>query len=270
LKRIKDRFAATQREGHRWFMPFLVIGDPDLETSLLITDALLEGGSDALEFGFAFSDPPADGPEIQAADRRALKAGITVDRAFTFLAEVRKKTDRPIALLIYYNLILNQGIERFYEKAEAAGVDAVLVADLPVEESDEAVKAAVSHGIAPVFIISELTPDVRIRAIAEKARGYIYLVARVGVTGTGAALSDGLAATVVRIRRCSDLPILAGFGISGPETARTALDAGVDGVISGSAVVARISQNLGDRDAMRTSIRAFATLLKSATHAETA
>ncbi len=234
MSRLSDRLSTLKAAGEGAFVPFLVIGDPDLPTSQSLVDAL-EPHADILEFGLAFSDPPADGPVIQAADKRALTAGVTTEDAFRFLAAVRARTEVPIALLIYYNLILNQGVDRFYARAAEAGVDAILVADLPIEEADEALAAADRHGIAPVFIVSELTTRARLTAIAARSRGYLYLVARLGVTGERTAGPDhpGLAATISQIREATDLPILAGFGLSLPEHVRAVRAAGADGAILG-------------------------------------
>jgi tryptophan synthase alpha chain len=261
---LDDRLAALRSKKEGAFIPFLVIGDPDPATSQALVDALLPH-ADVLEFGLAFSDPPADGPAIQAADKRALDAGITTEDAFGFLAAVRARTETPIALLIYYNLILSQGVDRFYQRAKASGVDAILVADLPIEEADDALAAAERHGIAPIFIVSELTSPARLSRILLRARGYLYLVARIGVTGEQKDVDRELAGVIARIREQSTLPILAGFGLSSPEHVRAVLAAGADGAISGSAIVRRIEAHLGDRAKMLAEVGAFADRMKAAT-----
>ncbi len=262
--RIRSRLEVLRARGEGAFVPFLVIGDPDLETSLAVADALVAAGADALEIGLPFSDPPADGPVIQAADVRALAAGTRVDDCFVWLAEVsRRHPDVPISLLIYFNLVMQQGIERFYERAAAAGVDAVLVADVPLEESAPLVAAARAHRVAPVFIASELTTDARLGALAAVADGYVYAVARVGITGEQHAVSASLAGHISRFRAAFELPILVGFGVSSPDHVRAVLDAGADGAICGSAIVRRIADHLDDRAAMIAAIHDFAGTMKA-------
>lgn len=264
MSRLDETLARLRREEEGAFVPFVVIGDPDLPTSHAVVDALIPH-ADVLEFGFAFSDPPADGPVIQAADRRALEAGVRTEDAFAFLADVRARTDKPIALLLYYNLILSQGVDRFYARAKEAGVDAVLVADLPIEEADDALSAAEAHGVAPIFIVSALTTDARLDRVLARAAGYLYLVARIGVTGEQQDVDSELASVVRRIRAKTELPLLAGFGLSTPAHVEAVLAAGADGAISGSAVVRRIEENLGRRDAMCAAIGRFAADMKTAT-----
>ncbi len=265
MNRITQTVRTLNARGEGAFMPFLVIGDPDFTTCLRITGELVEAGADILEFGFPFSDPPADGPVIQASDVRALEAGMTPPRAFEFLDEVKRRYNKPVALLMYYNLILQYGEEAFYARAARAGVDAVLVADVPIEASASLVTAARAAGVAPIFIGSRLTSDDRLRQVAEVAEGYLYAVARVGITGEQKAMDDTLATTLRRLKDAVDVPVLAGFGISSPAHVRTVLAAGADGVICGSALVRRIGEHLGDEDAMASSIGHLAAALKGAT-----
>ena len=263
MTRLDERLASLRsREGA--FVPFLVIGDPDLPTSHQLVDAIAPH-ADILEFGLAFSDPPADGPAIQAADKRALDAGITTEAALRFLGEVSARCDTPIALLIYYNLILSHGVDRFYRRAKESGVDAILVADLPIEEASESLAAAERHGIAPIFIVSELTTPERLKLILSHARGYLYLVARIGVTGEQSEVDRELAGVIARIREQTALPILAGFGLSTPDHVQAVMKAGADGAICGSAIVRRIEANLGDPAKMKSDLAAFALSMKQAT-----
>ena len=171
MNRLTATVEALREQGEGAFMPFLVIGDPDLETAHRLVDALVDAGADLLEFGFPFSDPPADGPVIQAADHRALAAGVTPEKAFEFLAAVQSRHSIPVALLIYYNLILQYGVDAFYKRAAEAGVDAILVADLPLEESADMLKAANENEIAPIFIVTELSSTERIQKLAQVAQG---------------------------------------------------------------------------------------------------
>ena len=264
-RRLQESLGALRSRGEGAFMPFLVIGDPDIQTTLDLSQGLVDAGADILEFGFPFSDPPADGPVIQAADQRALAAGTTPESCFEFLEEANRRWSKPTALLLYYNLILRMGVGRFYERAAAAGVDAILVADLPIEECSEACAAARANDIAPIFLISELTSDQRMARIAELAQGYIYVLARLGITGAKSELPTGLLPTLQRIKRHTDLPLLAGFGLSEPEHVRAVMEQGADGAICGSAIIRRIFEGLSGRPAMLDEVSNFAMDMKRAT-----
>ncbi|MFA6225149.1 MAG: tryptophan synthase subunit alpha [Methanoregula sp.] len=232
------------------FIGFTVAGDPDKATCIRIARALIAGGTDILELGVPFSDPVADGPTIQKADERALAAGTTPDTVFEIVKEIRKESDVPIVFLTYYNIVYRQGIERFYREAQDAGVDGVLIADMPVEESEVVCAVAAHCGIDPIFLITQTTSDERIKKIAEKARGYLYLVAVLGVTGVRDQISDGAIDLLHRVRRNTRLPLALGFGISKPPHAKTCARAGADGVIVGSAIVEIVDRNLSDPDTM--------------------
>lgn len=264
--RLTAAVRARNARGEGAFVPFLVLGDPDFETSLMLAQTLVESGADALELGFAFSDPPADGPVIQRADERALAAGMTPAKAFDLIEALQQTHAIPVSLLVYYNLVLQFGIDAFYRRAAAVGVDAILVADLPPEHAREAVEAARAHGVAPVFLASELSPPARLERIAALAGGYIYALARVGVTGEQRDVDPNLAAALDRMRAATDLPLLAGFGIGGPEQALAARRAGADGVIVGSAIVRRVAAHLDDRGAMKAAVAGIAATLAQAAH----
>lgn len=232
---------ALKKKGKALFLPFVVLGDPDKNRSIEIIRKLVDSGADALELGLPFSDPPADGPVIQEADTRALKAGIHINDCFDILKVVRAYTDIPIGLLVYFNLILQRGIEKFYQDCAASGVDSVLVADLPLEHANEMLPIATKHGIAPVFLVSEVTTDERLEKIAKVADGYLYVVSYLGVTGVTNALLEGkIRETIERTRKYSKLPLIVGFGINSPEHAAAAVHAGADGVIVGSKIVKEV------------------------------
>ena len=233
---------ALKRKKKPLFIPFVVLGDPDRKRSTEIVRTLVESGADALELGFPFSDPPADGPVIQEADTRALKAGIRIDHCFEMLKEIRTFTNIPIGLLVYYNLVLQRGVEKFYQDCSESGVNSVLIADLPLEHVDEVVPIAKAKDIAPVFLVSEVTTDERLQKITEIAEGYLYIVSYLGVTGVSkAVLEEKMREIVDRARSCSKLPLMVGFGINSATEARTAISAGADGVIVGSRIVREIS-----------------------------
>lgn len=245
------------------FIGFTVAGDPDKTTCVRIARALIAGGSDILELGIPFSDPVADGPTIQKADERALFAGTTPGSVFEIVREIRKESDIPIVFLTYYNIIYRRGIEKFYQEAEESGVDGVLIADMPVEESDEVCEASRRHNIDPIFLITQTTSDERVKKIAERAGGYLYLVTVLGVTGVRENVSSGAIELLDRVRKQTDLPLALGFGISLPEHAKTCAGAGADGIIVGSAIVDIVERNSGDPDAMERDLKAYVIQMKN-------
>ncbi len=239
--RYKVRFRSLQEAKQGAFMPFTVLGWPDEETSFCIIKTMIDSDASALELGIAFSDPVADGPIIQAAAHKVIENGFTVKQALELVARVRKyDADVPMGLLVYYNHIMAMCVEKFFEKAGECGVDGVLVADLPAESSDEVLSAGAANGISTIFIVSPLTREERLAKIVEHASGFIYLVSRLGVTGTDERDADRdnrLAALIASIKEATALPILAGFGISTPAHAEKMMASGADGVITGSKII---------------------------------
>jgi len=253
-----------EERGPTAFIGFTVAGDPDEQTSLRIARALIDGGTDILELGVPFSDPVADGPTIQRADDRALAAGTTPDTIFRMVKTIRAWSDVPIVFLTYYNIVYRRGIERFYREAQKAGVDGILIADMPVEESAEVTAIAARYGIDPIFLITQTTSDERIGKIVAHARGYLYLVSVLGVTGVRDRVSSGAIDLLRRVRGHTDLPLALGFGISTPDHAATCSGAGADGVIVGSAIVDIIEQNLNNPQIMEQKLRDYVGLMKRA------
>jgi tryptophan synthase alpha chain len=261
MGRIESVFA---KKGKTAFIGFTVAGDPDKETSVWIAKALIDGGTDILEFGVPFSDPVADGPTIQRADDRALAAGTTPDIIFAIVREVRAYSEVPIVFLTYYNTIYRRGIDRFYREAHEAGVDGILVADMPVEESDEVAATAQKYGIDPIFLVTQTTTGDRMDTIVRRARGYLYLVSVLGVTGARKTVAPEALALLHRVREHTNLPLAIGFGISTPDHVKTCRDAGADGVIVGSAIVDIVEKNLGDTAAMEKELRDYVAGMKNA------
>jgi len=261
MGRIESVFA---KKGKTAFIGFTVAGDPDKETSIRIAKALIDGGTDILEFGVPFSDPVADGPTIQRADDRALAAGTTPDTIFAIVRDVRAYSEVPIVFLTYYNTIYRRGIDRFYREAHDFGVDGILVADMPVEESDEVVATAEKYGIDPIFLITQTTSDKRMDTIVRHSRGYLYLVSVLGVTGARKTVAPEALALLHRVRKHTDLPLAIGFGISTPEHVTTCNLAGADGVIVGSAIVDIVEKNLGNPAAMETELSQYVSEMKKA------
>lgn len=262
--RYKNKFKELKEKNQGALAPFVVIGDPDYDTSLEIVRALVDGGADILELGLPFSDPIADGPTIQLADKRALEKEINTDKIVEFIRDVRKFTDIPIGLLVYYNLVYQRGIEKFYQDFKEAGVDSVLIADMPIEESDRVVEVARSSNIDQIFIATQLTSNKRLKDLTKIGNGFIYVVSRLGVTGARADLQQSTLDLIKRIKPLTDLPLCVGFGISKPEHVKAVLAAGANGAITGSAVVKLIEKNLGDKDKMLDEIKGFVSEMKGA------
>src|SRR5512137_158419 len=261
MGRIKALFDLLKRPA---FMSFTVAVDPDKDTCIRATMALIDGGTDILELGVPFSDPIADGPTIQQADERSLAAGTTVDTVFAIVRELRKKTDIPIVFLVYYNMVYHRGVDRFYKEASEAGVDGILIADMPVEESDDVYETALRYGIDPIFLITQTTSDERIKKIAARAHGYLYLVAVLGVTGMRDTVSSDAIDLLQRVRKYTQIPLALGFGISTPEHAKTCAEAGADGVIVGSAIVEIVGKYPGNPDKMERDLKTYVAQMKKA------
>jgi tryptophan synthase alpha chain len=256
--------AAFQETSAPAFIGFTVAGDPDRATSVRIGKALIDAGTGILELGMPFSDPVADGPTIQKADERALAAGTTPDTVFAIVRELRAYSGVPIVMLTYFNTVYRRGIPRFYREAHDAGVDGILIADMPVEESGEAVDAAQEYGIDPIFLVGQTTSDDRLDAIVRQARGYIYLVSVLGVTGAREVLLPEAFQLLHRIRSHTALPLALGFGISTPAQVRACAGAGADGVIVGSAIVEIVARNRYDPGAMEQELHRFVSGMKAA------
>jgi tryptophan synthase alpha chain len=261
MGRIETAFSEASMKKPA-FIGFTVGGDPDKTTCVRIARALIAGGTDILELGVPFSDPVADGPTIQKADERALAAGTTPDMVFDIVREIRKESDIPIVFLTYYNIVHHHGIEQFYREAHDAGVDGILVADMPIEESEEVCAIAARCDIDTIFLITQTTSDERIKKITKKASGYLYLVAVLGVTGVRDQVSDGAIDLLHRVRKYTKLPLALGFGISTPAQRETCARAGADGVIVGSAIVEIIEKNLGKPDIMERALKTYISQMK--------
>ncbi len=261
MKSYKQVFAEL---NHAALIPFFVIGDPDFETSLEIVKTAIDSGADILELGIPFSDPIADGPTIQKADIRAAKSGMTVAKALKFVREVKKYKDIPIGFLMYYNLVYQYGIEKFFNDFYKAGVNSVLVADLSIDDADEIVPAAKKAGMDTVFMVTPNTNDDRMKTIVSKTTGFIYTVSLLGVTGSREKLSGDIGGLVAKLKKLTDVPVCVGFGISKPEHAATVAKTGADGVIIGSKLVGLIEENLGNKKKMLSEISAFLKQVKSA------
>jgi tryptophan synthase alpha chain len=242
MGRIEERFKALKKEGRKAFVAYLTAGDPDLETTARLIPALEAAGVDILEIGVPFSDPTADGPVIQAASQRALKKGATLAKILAMIAGLRSFSGIPIVLFGYYNPILSYGPERFAADAAAAGVDGILVVDLPPEEADELRRYTDPAGLAFITLIAPTTDPKRAGKILRGATGFVYYISVTGVTGTAVPRPDDVRRDVERLQGMTALPIVVGFGISTPAQA-AAIAPLADGVVVGSALVRLIGEN---------------------------
>jgi tryptophan synthase alpha chain len=267
MSRYEAMFRALRERGEGAFGAFVTLGDPDLETSAAILDALVEGGADMLEVGIPFSDPVADGPVIQAAAVRALERGVTPADCFALLRHFRERhPDVPVGLLTYANLVVARGREAFYEAAAEAGIDSVLAADVPMFEAGPYLDASRAAKVAPVLIAAPNTPEATLRRIASSGQGYTYCVARAGVTGADQEVRFAHSQMLGTLKAFAAPPPVFGFGISRPEHVALALEAGAAGVISGSAIVRLIASNPGGE---AEAVRAFVSEMKAATLPQT-
>lgn len=262
MTRIEEIFLSA---GRPLFIAFIVAGDPDFERSVAAACALIEGGADILELGIPFSDPVADGPIIQRADARALGAGATPDIVFEMVRCIRQFSTVPIVLLTYYNIIHHRGISRFYREAKVAGVDGILVADMPVEESGAVIKVAARTGIDQIYMVCETTSPERLERILENAKGFLYLVSHMGVTGVLPTLPQGAIGIVRHVRGKTSMPLAVGFGVATPAHATELYQAGADAAITGSAIVAIIEQYKDDPECMKEALKRYAISMRAAT-----
>ena len=244
MSRIEKRFAALKAEGRAGLVAYLTAGDPDLETSTRLFEGVAAAGADLIEIGMPFSDPMADGPVIQAAGMRALRAGMTLRKTLAMVKHLRARDpDTPYVLMGYYNPIYRYGAEAFAKDAAAAGVDGLIIVDLPPEEEQELADPAEAAGLDLVRLATPTSDEHRLPTIIKRASGFVYYVAIAGITGTRSADADSVHRAVSRLRRFTDLPIAVGFGIKSPlqaaEVARAA-----DAAAVGTALVDRLAQNL--------------------------
>jgi len=260
MGRINATFEQLKSNGEVALVPFITAGDPDLATTEAIVRTLVEAGADLIELGFPFSDPMADGPVIQASSERALVAGTTLAGVLEVVTRVRLHTAVPIVLMGYFNPVFRYGVERFGRDAVAAGVDGVLLVDLPPEESAEVTTSWRSLGLQLITLLAPTTPPERMARLATAAEGYLYYVSMTGVTGAQAVDPTAIAGEVQRLRGMSRVPVAVGFGISTPADA-AAVAGFADAVVVGSALVKVIAQHAGT-PALLPEVGAFVRRLK--------
>ncbi|MBZ2165734.1 tryptophan synthase subunit alpha [Methanobacterium spitsbergense] len=265
VQSYSDMFHELKNKGEGAFIPFAVAGDPDFDSSIEIVKKYVDNGADALEIGFPFSDPVADGPSVQAADIRSLNSGMTTEKCFEFIRRIRKFTDIPIGLLVYYNLIYKMGIEEFYKNASISGVNGILAADLPPEEAEEVIVAAHKNNIDQIFMVAQTTSNERLAKIVKLCSGFLYVVAVMGVTGARSDIKKSTVDLIKRVRNHTDLPLAVGFGISKPEHVKDVIKSGSDGAIVASAIIDIITENQDNMDLAKDKIGKFCRELKEST-----
>jgi len=264
VSRIDKRFDALKREGRAAFVTYVMCGDPDIETSLAIVKALPSAGADVIELGMPFTDPMADGPAIQAAGLRALKAGATLRKTLDVVRRFREGDDAtPIVLMGYYNPIYIYGVDAFLNDAKAAGVDGLIVVDLPPEEDTELCLPALKAGVNFIRLATPTTDDKRLPAVLANTSGFVYYVSITGITGAGSADASSVSQAVARIKRHTQLPVCVGFGIRTPDQAR-AIASHADGIAVGTALVEAVRGSLdGNGGATPKTVAAVAGLVAS-------
>jgi tryptophan synthase alpha chain len=262
VNRIEGRFQKLRSAGEKGFVAYIGAGDPTLAATRDLAFAFDEAGVDVLELGVPFSDPLADGMVNQLAAQRGLASGTTPPRVLETVAEIRQRSQIPIVLYVYYNLLHRVGLERFIADCARAGVDGLLVLDLPPEEADDYERLMRDAGLCAIWLIAPTTPPDRVKQITARGSGFIYYISREGVTGMQARVADTIEARVAQIRACTDLPVAIGFGVSNAEQAKQVASFG-DAVVVGSAIVDRIGK-LGAAPDMPAKVASFVGELVSA------
>ncbi len=250
MSRIDAKFAELKEAGRKAFVSYVMAGDPDYDTALEIVKGLPGAGVDVIELGLPFTDPMADGATIQLAGQRALAAGMTLERTLQMAAEFRKDDDTtPIVLMGYYNPIYNRGVDRFLTDARAAGIDGLIVVDLPPEEDAELCIPAQQAGLNFIRLATPTTDEKRLPKVLQNTSGFVYYVSITGITGAAEAEATDVGPEVARIKAATDLPVIVGFGINTPEKSR-AIASVADGAVVGSAIVSQIAAGKSAADVL--------------------
>ena len=258
MNRIDAKFQELQKRGASAFMPYLCAGDPTPELTAKLLLTLEAAGADLIELGVPFSDPIADGPTVQRASERALTHSISLQQILEIVASLRPETDIPIALMSYYNPIFRMGEAAFCKAAQAAGVDGIIVPDLPPEQAKPLLEVAPKYNLATIFLVAPTSPPERMKLIASVSTGFIYCVSVTGVTGARAILSDEVAPMITELRKHTDKPIGVGFGVSTSEQAKQVADI-ADGVIVGSAIINVAEKHIDDEAKLLATVKQFAS-----------
>lgn len=254
MNRIEKRFKKLRSQNKKAFIPYIMAGDPSLEKTMERVLMLERCGADIVELGVPFTDPLADGPTIQRAAERALNAGVTLRKVIGLVKELRQKTQIPIVLMTYYNPVFKYGEERFVDDAVAAGVDGVIVPDLPPDEAETLIKYSRKKGLSTIFLLAPTSTGERIRKVTKASTGFIYYVSITGITGAKLSPDNTINESIGSIRSLTDRPVAVGFGVSTPDEART-ISGFADGVIVGSAIVKQFHEQSEDAENFIKSLR---------------
>ena len=249
MNRIDKKFKELKAKKKKAFLAYLTAGDPDLTTTERLVLELEKAGADIIELGIPFSDPMADGPTIQAASQRALDKGVTLEKIFKLVQRIRQKSEIPLCLMTYFNPVFHYGEARFVQRSKQAGVDGLIIPDLPPEEAGTLIPAARKAGIATVFFLAPTTVRGRIKKISKVSTGFIYYVSLTGVTGARRELPADILQNIRAAKKMTDKPICVGFGVSSPEQVRS-ITRVADGVIVGSAIIKELEKNKGRQTAV--------------------
>ncbi|MHA1237817.1 MAG: tryptophan synthase subunit alpha [Candidatus Odinarchaeia archaeon] len=265
---LEKHFRKLKATEEKALITYITAGDPTIKHTYKLVKALVEGGADILELGVPFSDPVADGPTIQSASQRALKSGVTPIKVINMVKEIKKEFDIPTVLLTYYNPVFKMGLKTFFETAENAEVDGVIVPDLPVEEAYEYKVEAEKHCVNTIFLASPSTTPSRLNRIIKYCSGFLYLVSIFGVTGARKNIQKITIETVKKIHKYTEtkIPLAVGFGVSTPQHVQLIVNAGAEGVIVGSAIIKLIEKNLNNPQKMLSDVRKLTYSLKLATY----
>ncbi|NYT01043.1 MAG: tryptophan synthase subunit alpha [Methanocellales archaeon] len=265
--KIAENFQELSERGEGALIVYVMAGDPSMSLTKKIVRALEVGGADMIELGLPFSDPIADGPTIQAASERALKAGMNPDLYFNMIRDIRRNTYIPLICLTYYNLVLHRGIGLFMKDCVENGINGIIIPDLPIEEAKQTISEANKNDVEFIPLIAPTSTEERMKIISSAAQGFIYLVSLLGVTGARAELSVTVKDMIGKVQRSTkrEIPIAIGFGLSSPQHVRDAIISGANGAIVGSALVNIIASKKDDEEKMLHDVREFVAQLKEAT-----
>jgi tryptophan synthase alpha chain len=239
---LEKTFKKLNKEGKKAFIPYIMAGDPSLDKTKDVVLLFEECGADIVELGVPFSDPLADGPTIQRASERALKNGVTLRKTISFVKDIRQMTQIPIVLMTYFNPVFKYGVENFIKNAKIAGVDGVIIPDLPPDEAEDFIKLSREAALDTIFLLTPTSTEDRIKKVIKVSKGFIYYVSITGITGTTLLLDGSMEVLISKIKRYTDKPVAVGFGVSTPEEA-AAVARVSDGVIVGSAIVKKLYES---------------------------
>ncbi|MEW5748783.1 MAG: tryptophan synthase subunit alpha [Candidatus Thermoplasmatota archaeon] len=266
MSRMGAAFAELARRGEGAYIPYVCMGDPDRDFTLSLAGALFDSGADIIELGVPFSDPVADGPVIQGAMNRSLENGFRVSEVFRTVESIRREGHRqPIVLMTYANPVMRMGTKEFCSRAARSGADAVLMVDMPIEESGLFDSHAKENGLDVIRLATPSTDDARLAELLSRASGFLYAVSEAGVTGARSRLPESATTLLRRASAASGIPVVLGFGISAPDQVREAIAAGASGVVEGSALVSAYAPYLDDRPRALREVAAHAAEMKEAT-----